>query len=227
MSNIIISKTDSMIRQVKKTLRELENFRLKLEHPYSEDRFDHLLQAADAAEVTCLQLRQMLVACLSTTKEKLLDDIADAQGYAVEERNGVICIRTPALPLKKRYRSNCSYIAEPLVCVLRQYSREHEIHRLRDAIVTIRHNYPSDLPVRYIRDHDNIEVKKVLDVIGLYFLLEDNMAHCDLYYTAKASDEYFTEIFIAPKPENQGIIGGFAARESGVSDNERNQGEIL
>ena len=82
MSNIIISKTDSMIRQVKKTLRELENFRLKLEHPYSEDRFDHLLQAADAAEVTCLQLRQMLVACLSTTKEKLLDDIADAQYYS-------------------------------------------------------------------------------------------------------------------------------------------------
>ena len=100
MSNIIISKTDSMIRQVKKTLRELENFRLKLEHPYSEDRFDHLLQAADAAEVTCLQLRQMLVACLSTSKEKLLDDISDAQGYSVEERNGVICIRTPALPLK-------------------------------------------------------------------------------------------------------------------------------
>ena len=74
LSNIIISKTDSMIRQVKKILRELENFRLKLEHPYSEEHFDHLLQAADAAEVTCLQLRQMLVACLSTTKEKLLDD---------------------------------------------------------------------------------------------------------------------------------------------------------
>lgn len=227
MSNTVISKTDSMIRQVKKTLRELENFRLKLEHPYSEDRFDHLLQAADAAEVTCLQLRQMLVASLSTTKEKLLDDIADAQGYSVEERNSVICIRTPALPLKKRYHSNCSYIAEPLVCVLRQYSREHEIHRLRDAIVTIRHNYLSDLPVRYIRDHDNIEVKKVLDVIGLYFLLEDNMAHCDLYYTAKPSDTYSTEIFIAPKPENAEIVGGFAVGESNVSDKERNQGESL
>lgn len=214
MSNIIISKTDSMIRQVKKTLRELENFRLKLEHPYSEDRFDHLLQAADAAEVTCLQLRQMLVACLSTSKEKLLDDISDAQGYSVEERNGVICIRTPALPLKKRYRSNCSYIAEPLMHILEQYNREHKIHRHQNAIVTIRHNYPSDLPTRYIRDHDNIEVKKVLDVVSLFFLLEDNMAHCDLYYTAKPSDSYSTEIFIAPKPESQGIIGGFAVGES-------------
>ena len=227
MSNTIISKTDSMIRQVKKTLRELESFRLKMEHPYSEDRFDHLLQAADAAEVTCLQLRWILIACLVTPKDKLFDEISDTQGYSVEERNGVICIRTPALPLKKRYRSNCSYIAVPLAHVLKQYSREHEIHRLRDAIVTIRHNYPSDLPVRYIRDHDNIEVKKVLDVVSLYFLLEDNMAHCDLYYTAKASDTYFTEIFIAPKPENPEIVGGFAVGESGVSDNERNQGEIL
>ena len=72
MSNTIISKTDSMIRQVKKILRELENFRLKLEHPYSEDCFDHLLQAADAAEVTCLQLRQMLVPVSAPPKRSCL-----------------------------------------------------------------------------------------------------------------------------------------------------------
>ena len=214
MKKVVVTRVENLIKRVKKVLRILEKVRLDMELPGGQERLAPLLQAGIDAELICLDLRSFLVDYHLTAKEELFGEIADLQGYSVEERNGVFCIRMPVLPLKERCRSDCSYVAIPLLYALKKYGITHEIPRFDNAIVTVRHNYPNNLPVRYLRDHDNIEVKKVLDVIALYFLEDDNMAHCDLYYTAKPSDSYFTEIFIAPKPQHQGIIGGFTVGES-------------
>ncbi len=101
-----------------------------------------------------------------------------------------------------------------MLCALKQFGLAHEIPIFDDAVITVCHHYPANFPVRYLRDHNHLAMKKVLDVIGLYFFTDDRMEHCDLYYTSKLSDSYSTEIFIAPKLENQGIIGGFAVGES-------------
>ena len=120
----------------------------------------------------------------------------------------------PMSPPNDNFQRDGSYVAIPLLCALKQYGLTHEIPIFDDAVITICHHYPANFPVRYLRDHNHIVMKKVFDVIGLYFFTDDRMEHCDLYYTSKLSDSYFTEIFIAAKPENQGIIGVFAVGES-------------
>ena len=45
--------------------------------------------------------------------------------------------------------------------------------------------------------------KKVLDVLALYFLKDDNMACCEILHTSRPADDYKTEIIISDWGENQ------------------------
>ena len=215
MKKVTLTRLESIMQRMRKTLRTIEKVNLELGLPGVQVRLDPLLQAGVDAELISLDLRALLTDYHSEKEDAGFGDIAHLHEFSLEERNGVFWIRMPMNPLNVSFQRDGSNAAIPLLCALKQYGLTHEIPIFDDAVITVCHNYPANFPVRYLRDHNHLAMKKVLDVIGLYFLLEDNMAHCDLYYTAKASDTYFTEIFIAPKPENQGIIGGFAVGESG------------
>ena len=214
MKKVTLTKLESIMQRMRKTLRTIEKVSLELGLPGVPVRLDSLLQAGVDAELISLDLRSLLADYHSEKADVVFGDIANLHEFSMEERNGIFYIRMPMSPMNDKFQIDGSYVAIPLLCALKQYGLAHEIPIFEDAIITICHHYPANFPVRYLREHNHLAMKKVLDVIGLYFFTDDRMEHCDLYYTSKLSDSYFTEIFIAPKPENQGIIGGFAVGES-------------
>jgi len=50
-----------------------------------------------------------------------------------------------------------------------------------------------------VRDHDNIETKKVLDVITAYLLVDDTGLLCSNFYTTTVGDNEQTEVYIVSK----------------------------
>ena len=213
MKKVTLTKLENIMQRMRKTLRTIEKVSMELGLPGVQVRLDSLLQAGVDAELISLDLRSLLEEYHSENADTGFGDIAHLHEFSMEERNGVFVIRMPMIPPNNSFQDD-SYVAIPLLCALKQYGLTHEIPIFDDAVITVCHHYPVNFPVRYLRDHNHIAMKKVLDVIGLYFFTDDRMEHCDLYYTSKLSDSYFTEIFIAPKPENQGIIGGFTVGES-------------
>ena len=214
MKKVTLTKLESIMQRMRKTLRTIEKVSLELGVPGVQVRLDSLLQAGVDAELISLDLRSLLEEYHSENADTGFGDIAHLHEFSMEERNGVFWIRMPMSPMNDKFLRDGSYVAIPLLCALKQYGLTHEIPIFDDAVITVCHHYPANFPVRYLRDHNHLAMKKVLDVIGLYFFTDDSMEHCDLYYTSKLSDRYSTEIFIAPKPENQGIIGSFAVGES-------------
>lgn len=214
MKKVTLTKLESIMQRMRKTLRTIEKVSLELGLPGVQVRLDSLLQAGVDAELISLDLRSLLEEYHSENTDTGFGDIAHLHEFSMEERNGVFWIQMPMIPLNDSFQRDGSYVAIPLLCALKQYGLTHEIPIFDDAVITICHYYPGNFPVRYLRDHNHLAMKKVFDVIGLYFFTDDRLEHCDLYYTSKLSDSYFTEIFIAPKPERQGIIGGFAVGES-------------
>ena len=214
MKKVTLTKLESIMQRMRKALRTIEKVSLELGLPGVQVRLDPLLQAGVDAELISLDLRSLLEEYHSENADTGFGDIAHLHEFSMEERNGVFWIRMPMIPLNDSFQRDGSYVAIPLLCSLKQYGLTHEIPIFDDAVITVCHHYPANFPVRYLRDHNHLAMKKVLDVIGLYFFTDDRMEHCDLYYTSKLSDSYFTEIFIAAKPENQGIIGSFAVGES-------------
>ncbi len=101
---------------------------------------------------------------------------------------------TLPLLLPKRTCPDASFITEPLE---RLMSAHHaKLPRFRRCCVLFRHIYGPELTVRDIRDHDNTESRKVLNVIERFLLTGDS---ADIHQTAQG-DKTKTLILLAGSP---------------------------
>lgn len=65
-------------------------------------------------------------------------------------------------------------------------------------MLAYRHVYQRDRPERAYRDHDNIEVNMVTDIVTLYLLPDDAPRRCAHYYCSAAGDVDCTEVYVVP-----------------------------
>jgi hypothetical protein len=156
------------------------------------------------AEANTVQLRDLAA---RTDRSKILqfyETVSDAQNIEITEEPDWIRITLPAI-LPKRNRS---YAADFLVAPLRQsllaFKREHPKERLHDCAICIVHQYNASLSPRRVRDYDNIETKRYLDVIEALFLINDtgllsSVLQCTDFGDADATIFYLMEPDALPK----------------------------
>jgi len=70
-----------------------------------------------------------------------------------------------------------------------------------DCVLIFRHVYDRERPERLNRDHDNIEVNIVADIVALYTMPDDGPSVCDHYYCSAAAAEDRTEIYVVPRDD--------------------------
>jgi len=129
-------------------------------------------------------------------KEKVMAGIIPVEmGYGA---NGWFCLRIPAL-LPKKNSGSPIYIQEYLYPAMRRFFLSRPPMTYTDCVLAYRHIYNTDRPERAYRDHDNIELNMVTDVISLYLLPDDSPAHCSHYYCSAAGTEDRTEVYVVPK----------------------------
>ena len=158
---------------------------------------EELLRITIDLELLCRNARRLLLQTSVVKKETLIAQACSIREFEIEERDNAVHITLPILPLKKTGNANCSYITDPLMWCLQKYHEENPPHKYDKARITVCHCFPQEIPTRQIRDLDNIEVKKVLDVLAMYYLIDDNMAYCEILHTARPAEVYKTEITIA------------------------------
>lgn len=160
---------------------------------------EELLRITIDLELLCRNARRLLLQTSVVKKETLIAQACSIREFDVEERDNAIHITLPTLPLKKTGNANCSYISEPLMWCLQKYHEEHPPCKFDQARITICHCYPQDTPVRMVRDYDNIEVKKIIDILALHYLRDDNMGCCEVLHTSRFSDQIKTEITVSDR----------------------------
>jgi hypothetical protein len=68
-------------------------------------------------------------------------------------------------------------------------------------VTVFRHVYRRDRPERQYRDHDNIELNRVLDIVALYVMVDDSPMRCRHYYCGAPGSGHRTEIYVVPRDE--------------------------
>ena len=63
-------------------------------------------------------------------------------------------------------------------------------------MICIVHRYDEALGIRRVRDYDNIETKRYLDVIESVFLTNDSGLLCSVLQTTQISDRDCTEFYL-------------------------------
>lgn len=116
-------------------------------------------------------------------------------GFTAE---GWFSIRIPAL-LPKKAAGSADYIRSFLYPAMRRFFEKRPPVRYGQCILIFRHVYDRERPDRRMRDHDNIEVNMVSDIVAMYVMPDDSPAVCSHYYCSAEGDGDRTEVYVVPK----------------------------
>lgn len=118
-------------------------------------------------------------------------------GFTAE---GWFSLRIPVL-LPKKEAGSVDYVRSFLYPAMRDFFKNKEPVRYRNCVLIYRHIYDRTRPERKKRDHDNIEVNMVSDIVAMYVMTDDGPEVCSHYYCSAEGIEERTEIYVLPQKE--------------------------
>ena len=140
------------------------------------------------------------------TQNKITENIIKENKIQIEYlTKDIFYVKIPAL-LPKKNGGNPIFIRSTLQVALdRYFSKNEKIILDKPSTIIFKHNYNVARPEREFRDHDNIEVNVVVDLLALYILIDDSPFRLRHFYLSASADEDSTEVFIVPNKK----MGGF------------------
>lgn len=148
------------------------------------------------AEQTTVNLRGLTARTDWANASILYEAISDAMGIKIEEESHWLKITVPAILPKRNPRDNTLFLARPLRSCLLRFQAKDPMERFERCVICIVHKYDEALGIRRVRDYDNIETKRYLDVIESVFLTNDSGLLCTVLQTTQISDKDATEFFL-------------------------------
>jgi len=111
---------------------------------------------------------------------------------------GWFCLRIPSL-LPKKGSGSPVYIQDYLYPAMRRFFQDKQPTLYPQSVLVFRHIYEASRPERAYRDHDNIELNRVADILALYLLPDDAPLRCAHYYCSAVGDTDGTEVYVVPR----------------------------
>ena len=162
--------------------------------------YEDSVEAARIGERLILQLRDLVICSNLLERKDIVKECIQEMdlvevGFTEE---GWFRLSIPAL-LPKKEKGNPEYIRSLIYPVMINFFRENWIKKFEDCTLVYLHVYDEKRPKRAWRDHDNIEINAVTDIVALFVMLDDNPHVCEHYYASKSGEKNRTEVFVLPK----------------------------
>lgn len=202
-------------KRLSKACSALETTQSLLEMGNIQGAYDAAFTFAEASEKLTL-LARVLPAytghpqALNSMDELVLQTLPIQIGFTLQ---GWFVLRIPAL-LPKKAKGSASYIRSSLHPAMRRFFAKKQPVNYPDCVLVFRHVYNRDRPERLYRDHDNIELNMVTDIIALYVLTDDSALRCNHYYCSATGDVDRTEVYVVPWAE----FGDWLQKERMIPD---------
>lgn len=159
-----------------------------------------LFSLVRSAEVSSVTLRNLTARTVRDDTAPFYCEVADLLGIKVEETHDWLKISVPAILPKRNQRDNQAFLTRPLRHAIMDYLKENPMERFGSCAICIVHNYDAALGKRRIRDYDNIETKRYLDVIESMLLTNDSGLLCTVLQATRMSDRDSAEFYLM-RPE--------------------------
>lgn len=205
------------LRNKEKTLRaRIAAMEYYLDEEDRESYFQQALLIEECAEQLTLAARTLPSYIGHPDTEAQVEAILKQEipveiGYTKE---GWFSVRIPML-LPKKSKGSTDYIRSFLYPAMRDFFVEKPPVRYREAVLIYRHVYDRRRPERQMRDHDNIEINMVSDIVAMYVMPDDGPAVCAHYYCSAAAEQERTEVYVVPKGDFPTWLSGEAAMPDG------------
>jgi len=174
-----------------------------------------LFSLARIAETATVRLRVLTARTVSGGTAAYYAEMAGVLGVKVEEAHDWIRITVPAILPKRNQRDDQAFLVRPLRQALARFMEDSPIEPFERCAVCIVHQYDSSLGALRVRDYDNMETKRYLDVIGSVLLTSDSALLCTVLQCTEMSVTDATEFYLMP-PGN--LRKWLKSREGGSPD---------
>mgnify|MGYP000032998959 CR=1 FL=1 len=200
--NSFVQTLAKLESQVKKLNVLLSNTKFMYENGNIELAYEIAMRMADVAERTVLLARALPAYTgnpLAGSEIQNLIDVSIRIEIGFTEQ-GWFTIRIPLL-LPKKEDGSADYVRSFLYPAMQRFFHNKEPVRYGGCVLIYRHVYSIYRPERKRRDHDNIEINMVSDIIALYVMEDDAPSLCSHYYCSAAAEEERTEVYVIPKTD--------------------------
>jgi hypothetical protein len=106
----------------------------------------------------------------------------------------------PAL-LPRKERGSPEYVRGLIYPAMKRFFDEEPRFRFPECVIVFKHVYDHARPEREYRDHDNIELNAVVDVIAQFVLDGDMPLRCFHFYCSAAGAADRTEVTVVPQSD--------------------------
>ena len=166
--------------------------------------------AALLSEKSTAHLRNMFFSVSNEPPIYYYPKAAEVQGIRVWAADNYLRVLLPALLPDKKKRVGCKFLLLPLQAALVQSG---SLPHFSDCVICVEHIYDRNLPIKAVRDYDNLELKQFLDVAASFILTDDNGLLCDAYNTTELGEEDCTRLFLMDSTQ---FPAWLAERQNGV-----------
>lgn len=189
-------------RKSRQLVQELQAVRSQAASGNIVRAYDMALHAEDTSERLTLLMRSLPVYtgnpmagtdAAEVTKVNIPLEI----GYT---NRGWFVLRMPML-LPKKEAGSADYIRSFLYPAMKEFFGKSYPVKFTDCVLVYRHVYDTHRPERAYRDHDNIELNMVTDIVALYVMEDDAPLRCRHYYCSAAGMTERTEVYVVPREE--------------------------
>lgn len=193
----VLDKADTRFKKMQEQSRMARQF---YEAGNISQAYEMAMKLEESAERTVLLTRVLPAATGSPhaamdTANLIALCIPVEIGFTAE---GWFGLRIPAL-LPKKDAGSADYIRSFLYPAMRDFFVGKEPVRFTDCVLVYRHVYDRSRPERRMRDHDNIEINMVSDIVAMYVMPDDGPKFCSHYYCSAGGNEERTEVYVVPK----------------------------
>lgn len=152
------------------------------------------------SEKYACNVRDFAIKTFTANRYEVLDKSTEMQGIEIRRDGNAVIIDLPQLlPRKKGKQHN--FLCDPLRHKFEEISAVEDIKIREKAVICVIHIYDEKRINIRCYDYDNLESKKVLDIVSLFTLTDDSPQYCDVYQTVRFGKTDKTRIMVVPAEE--------------------------
>ena len=184
-----------------------------------EDACEEAFRLEDAAEKLMAMIRG-LPACAGHPKAKERVNAIIAKNVPISAEytpEGWFKLCIPAL-LPRKERGSADYILGYLYPAIERFVLSNDRRDFNKSVIIFRHVYDYQRPERLFRDHDNIEINAVVDVLAHYLLRGDSPMRLAHFYDSACGEADCTEVYIVERYDYQRFLTALDNGEIGAPE---------
>jgi len=152
------------------------------------------------SEIAAVQVRNLAARTVAKNSAPFFGEVCGALSIEIRKTRDWVRITVPGILPKRNQRDNQAFLVRPLRQALYEYLKENPMERFSRCAICITHQYDTALGPLRVRDYDNIETKRYLDVIESMLLTNDGGLLCTVLQNTVLGDSD-TTLFYLMLPE--------------------------